>query len=333
MAGKLISNGSKPAYYFRIVFSGLCAFVPDRDLDGKFKPTKMDVLLVDTNHDRAKKLYYKHDYRHLPVLKYDLKDVDCSQNTSVGDTFAHGIWTLSREQLKLEVRKRGTGSASMPPKPEAKPFKVDLPLVPRIDKIFPEARELDTGALGASPKLVVARFSVDQGEFSHYAVGHYNDEDILVKFVPSKDPSPAKPVAYKVQFTLGLASDEEVVIRSRKFGASPGAPDLRHVVFLPPADGVVAVEISNLCCGQFMGYGEAYEEVPERDTDFEYHFMLSKNFDDLAKKHVRFPISVPVYYRSERPLEVAETAAGGGETVRCNLSLFNPRASIAKVEV
>ena len=317
----------KPStYIFRAVFSGLCAFVPDVNIDGEKAPSSFDVLLIETEHeDRSPKLHFKPHEEHRPVLRYELGDVFPDMKSE--DREAHGLWTLEREELTLEVQKKNPegkwvswGGHSLAVKKE------NLSLLPRIDRILPDARNLDPKAQGDDPELVVARFIIDQGELEYHDIGHYNGENIVCQFVPPPPDGDAviQELATKMRLTLQLNCDERIVIHSKAFGDDIKGEDVRSLVLNPcPPSGEIEIGISNLCCGYYMDYVAPVEELPARDTDFEFHFMLSDAFDDLTGDdgHVHLPIPVPVRYRTLPPED--EGDEGGGETIRCNLSLYN----------
>jgi len=306
---------------FQIIFNGLCAFVPSSDIDTT-KPDKVDVLLINTEHPRAEKLKYDHKEEHRALLKYELKDVDPGANPSKD---ACGLWMLEDEQLTLEIltRNEEVGVAESP----KRPLKLKLDKVPRIDKILPEARELDPEATGDKPDLVIARMTIDQGILEPFRIGSFMNEEIVAQFVPPEDPPVVHALVTKLRLAFNLNSDEEVVIHSKNFGPGLTAGDVRQLTLkAPPPDRLVEISVSNLCCGRFMDY-EADEigELPAQDTDFEYHFLLSKEFERLVEKRVRLPIPVPVKYKVVKPDLSELEPAGGGETIRCNLSLINPK--------
>ena len=305
-------------YTFQIVFSGLCALVPDKDLDAGEKPTRVDVLLVDSKDKAALKLPTKHE-PHFPLLRFKLSDAAGNFNGAAGESY--GMWTLENEDLSLEVRNVTTKQISTPDELVVDPLKN----VPRIASIMPDHPDLDPLTLSTNPQTAIARFAIEQGRLVEFKLAQFLGEDVLGAFVPP--PENQNPViqklAHKVALQLDLEPDEEVVIHARDFGLASGAPDSRQLV-LGPVPGVVTVEITNLCCGYFLQKDEDFSDLPEADDDFDLFYILLKDFGDtLVKEYTRLPIPVPISYKAKNQ----PTGAGGAEPIRCNLALFKAPTS------
>src|SRR6202035_4748183 len=242
------------SYTFQILFSGLCAFVPDTDIDTT-PPSHVDVLLVDTDHGDKKYLKFPHDDDdHFALLKYDLGDTTGGVSTVNIDRDSKAFWTLQDEQLTIEVRKRlpKGGTQVSPPRP----FTLgNLSALPRMDKIFPLAKDLHAGALGVKPDRIKARFRLDQGTFHQDTIGGYQGQDITVQFVPPPPGGAAvtQTLAINVALTLDLDDDEEIVIHSQAFrpGFLTTDPDVRSVVLNPNPGDAVEVKVMNLCCSYY----------------------------------------------------------------------------------
>lgn len=303
-------------YEFRLIFSGLCALRPNADIESR--PSQVDFLLVDTDSIRqaevAKLKLLPHD-RHLAVLRFSEKDVR-GRETENADV----VWMLEKEQIAFEIKTR-TGAGGSNPSPKRKLTIGDLSAVPRIDKVFPDGRFLDPEAEGPNPRKLIARLSITEGLVQHHKIGRYRESDVVAQFVPP--PGSGVPVvqrlAFKVAVTLELNTDEEIVIHSKKFADGEGAADdFRTVTLGPVAVGkLIEVIAANVCCGDFMDIIEL-EDVPVPDRDFEFFYLLCKDFVALAGDFDRFPIPVPMLFPSK-----GAKGEGGGEPIRCNLALFN----------
>jgi hypothetical protein len=309
-------------YTFQMLFSGLCAFVPDTDID-KTSPSQMDVLLVNTDHDDKSFLKFEHEEDHFALLKYNLGDTP--GGIVAEDRDSQGFWTLNAEHLTIEVRKHGSAAPSPP-----RAFTLgDVTALPRIDKIFPPAKTLHPEALGNNPSRIKARLRITQGTLKQFTIGQFLNTDITVQFVPPPPGgvlAPPQTLATKIALTLELDPSEEVVIHSKAFGinSSPADPDVRTLALNPqPAGGAVEVSLVNLCCGYFMDKRTRKSETPRQDTDFEFFYILANDLPNFVK-HAQYPIPVPVGYRAEPlPPLANDHSGGGGETARCNMALFN----------
>ncbi len=303
------------SYTFQVIFSGLCAFVPDTDID-KTAPSHIDVLLVDTDDSRTDDLKFDHYDDHFPILKYRAED-EPGGAAPLGDRDSRGFWTLREEHLVFDVRNNVTKVVSA-----KRPFSLgSISSLPRMDKVFPPANELDPGALLDNPNFVIARLVLDQGTLADFEIGKINDGDITAQFVPPPPSGVAvtQTLAIKVSLTLTLDDDEEVVFHSKDFNAMASTdPDVRSVVVGPKPGGTVQVSVMNLCCGYFMEKKKDNSEKPAQDTDFEYFYILAKDFDQF-QDFTQLPIPVPVSYPAIPPV----AGDGGGETARCNMVLFN----------
>lgn len=311
------------SYTFQILFSGLCAFVPDTDIDTT-PPSHVDVLLVNTDHADKQHLKFPHDDDdHFTLLKYDLGDTTGGSSTVYADHDSKAFWTLQGEQLTIDVQKRLPGGGTQTSAPRV--FTLgDLSALPRMDKIFPLAKDLHPGALGGNPTRIKARLRLDQGTLHQHTIGDYQGQNITVQFVPLPPGGVAvtQTLAVKAALTVELNDDEEVVIHSQAFkpGFSTTDPDVRSVVLNPKPGGVVEVKVMNLCCSYYMEKVKFPAEVPRQDTDFEFFYLLARDFLTFVN-HAQFPIPVPIAYQSVPP--PPPLPGGGGDTARCNMALFN----------
>ncbi|HVT18674.1 MAG TPA: hypothetical protein VHQ90_21145 [Thermoanaerobaculia bacterium] len=331
------------SYTFRLKFSGLCAFVPNKPIDDD--PDYVDVLLVNANYDSDS------DFGqtigplepHTPNVWFTLRDL-AGVREPQGDYQHHGaMWLLVGEQINIGFSKNGE------PVPREKRLKIvhrsmkekapDSRLkeedyfdwVAPMEKIHPQACDVDPRCLDLKPPpdLVIARIRLDDGVLKSDKIGKVNDKAVIAQFVPPLADEPCKQaLTHRVVLELEVPDDVSVVLTTSEFGDSAV---LRQATLGPPTQsaaqgaGEVKVLVSNLCCGYYLG--EATDlpgpvEPPGSDGDFKAFYILAK---DPVKAGTPLPIPVPVEYDTTG-------GQGGSEPIHCNVALFRPYPPVVREE-
>jgi hypothetical protein len=307
------------SYNFRMVFSGLCAFVHDK------KQSLANVLLVNTEHEHMKRLVPDIE-EHYPVLRFNLADVQ-GLNGDSGEGF--GVWPLHLEDITFERRKKGSrrpeNETPAPPSLRVQNGgeKNDFSNVPVVSDFLKEEVCIHPDCLRENPQLdlAVARVKLLEGMLKVDEFAHFRESDVFVQFVPPMTRAAFKkrPLPHRVALELRVEDDEEVVLRSHMYGKKDSS--LREVVLRGSKEKEVEVRVVNLCCGHFLEEEYGPGESPRADEDFASFYLLSESFSKLKDTHAKFPIPIPVKFNTRRTR--GQGLAAGGGTIHCTGARFN----------
>jgi len=310
------------SYTLRLTFSGLCAFIPNRDWGHSVPPDEITVCLLNSasKNDRLK-MIENFPERHVPLLRFELASI--APDVSYGkDCYAY--WTLAEEDVWISFRKKdgeniyNTGPLRVVMDGTARSFLH----VPSMEDVCSGAGQVEVGSLEKVPRndLVVARFQLDSGILANDEFGKFRGGEVVVQFVPVGGGGAWRerlPHRVVLEFR-DLPEDVEAVVHAEKFNDPDSFRDLiLGPVEDPAGNRLVELNVLNLCCGYVLGDKSPWESYPESDRDFECYYVLSREFGELRKNLVRFPIPVPVEHENR------DEKVGGGDTIRCSVSRFD----------
>ncbi len=325
------------SFDFRAIFSGLCAYVPNRPLRGEknrvLEPrglsTAIQVVMVDARNERRAP-----DRRlmrtHVPILFAP------STEHLVGHqhlTPSSGlIWNLDRLQLRFRVKKgdRQDGFLGEPlgvrlSSPSNRGFTAldDFSWGVSMEEIAPDLGDIDPRCFEAegSAGLVAARVLLDQGEISTFNLGvDKNWTFVSDKKRPLEGPTTLggrfNPRFISNKTCVKFESVEEVSIEALSLDLPPdmASENKTKLVFrAPSAKGpertTVDVNVGNICSWNFTRVVNS----PKRDADFRWFYELSERRETIVlPKNCSLPI----------PERVPGGPVGNGTSI-CVRSTFN----------
>lgn len=296
-------------YSLRLIFEGLCAFVPVRALQQGENSTDLWVLLVNADKPGSKGGRVREI--HYPRLIVDSRSVH-------GLTGFLGLelwWDLSRREVRLQLPddvKPHPVSFYYTPGLAGKPDgnASDVGWVPRIYDISRRSSYIKRSLIGGSPPEELAtRFFLEHGRLSAGDFGQHNEDHVIAQFVPDESG------IYKslpIQVALQIDNLESpVTVVAMNLDADPESVEPEYLE-LAPAEGEeeegVIVHVRNSCPDLLLGRSRAPRVMePVADPDFSWFYELS-----VSEPVPLHPVPFPIDYRTE-----ALGGEGGGEPVRC----------------
>ena len=294
------------SYSLRIVFEGLCAFVPVTRLQEGENSTNVWVLLVNADEQglkggRPREIHY-------PRLIVDSRNVHGISGFRGLDLW----WDLSRREVRLqfqeEVKPHPVSfyyTHGLTGKPDASNTS-DVGWIPRIRDIVERASYIKRDLLGGSPpEELAARFFLEHGLLSPGDFGQHNDDHVIAQFVPDESG------IYKslpIQVALQVDNLERpVIVAAMKLDADPENAEPEYLELAPAEEGKgIILRVRNLCPDLLLERRRVTE--PVEDPDFSWFYELS-----VSEPEPLHPIPFPIDYRTEAPVG----GEGGGEPVRC----------------
>ena len=320
-------------FTFRLSFSGLCAFVP-RGIDPE-APVRMDVFLLKTSD---------FDCKHLPLLSFDLRNLNGVDREQIGD--AKGLWIFDDEDVELALFNRETGleealdaginilqGRRFPEKPIYDPNasdpdldfemqRADFSWLPEMEKILPVDAMINEDVFADNPReLVVARFRIAQGDFGSHYLGEHLGDFVVIQFVPPMDSNNpySQAVAHWAGAELLVDQKYDIIVRSTTYRHD----ETKVLRLIAPEDGSdLIVNVTNLCEGYFDDADDSAEEYrvsdPKKfdvDHDFDEFYSIGiVDRETLKKWFPRLPVPVATKYNA-RP---EGGSVGGVDPVRCS---------------
>ncbi|HEV3459680.1 MAG TPA: hypothetical protein VHG32_24270 [Thermoanaerobaculia bacterium] len=307
------------SYTFRIVFGGLCALVP------REKEHELDILLINTQNDRAGKLSHVPPL-HVPRLEFDLADLTGGSSVPAGTL---GYWRLKFEQLAISAKGSsqpltfaGDLSTIQSGKTGAgiKPSR-DFSWIPDLRSVCPLAGNVEADCFAAQPVMganrgfIMGRLTLDRGVANVRDVSSYRGDEVMAEFLPKYAGSTAARAAmpHLAQVTMDVDDGEVVTITGKRFDGKK--PRSLHLGPAKPGDEI-EVHLTNLCCGGYLDVDDS--KPPKEDDDFECFYILCQNFDELLRKLPRLPIPVPVEFATAP--KKGSLVGGGGNPIACSMT-------------
>jgi len=316
------------SFNFRVIFSGLCAFVPDRPIApvGPLdeKPTSMRVVMVDAR-TRTKAVDGGVLEPHFPIAVISTTNLKGRNGILPGTRLE---WRLDRKELKFVIQDgtpkgfdlvqgalRGAPAPGSIPDPGALP--ADTPLAPHdfawgahMQEAAPNFARIDPRCFqdAGSMGLVAARVVIDRGELANRAFDpEMTPRYFFDKTLSGGDLAP-RPFANTTSLEIKAVSGVQLVARDLDGLQSP------EKLTLAGADNEwVEITVSNMDDGRLPERLPDPDLLPTEDADFRWFYSLCANRDQLAG------------VLNGRLLPVPEPVPGGGPgAVQCMHATFMP---------
>jgi hypothetical protein len=340
-------------YKFRVIFSGLCGFVPRGKKGEELDPKRVDVLLAKTSGGVADSSSFSEYHElspHIALVQFQTSNL-VGLNNKIK---TKGFWRLDGDDVTFRlISVNGTGSRELNrgismkdgrnvkerqpkeskeiPDPDArdrdlKSQTFDFSWLPEMAKILSEDNaSVHPDCFSPNPSgLVVARFRLEEGVLMSKDLGAYRGSPIIAQFVPAFGASEyAQALAHRVALEVDVDEGFNVVMEARAFGGDiscsivlkPGV--IVNAVNGDPERGI-EVTVSNLCCGNALLDGDSSVEstdtpAPSVDHDFSFMYTLLQGYGNLQKNFI-LPLPVPIVYEKKKD---AGSATGGIRGVEC----------------
>lgn len=298
-------------FVFRILFSGLMAFIPNEN------GTEATVVLLNANH------YHTSDGAamppHQPILfvrgncSGDCVDDDATiasfifrdQSEAVAlDSLAYALgngsaWWISGSDLR--VQKSGSGAANLPAlnirrdlrgtvngQPQIVPTTAsearDFSWIPKLQQLCGSGCTIDPDLLdNVPPGIVAARFKIDSGDLYTHSIARVGSDITPVSFKHLDGTGSTAAYVQAVTSWVGLeipVTGSSVQLVETKHDGGTG----RSMTLSPDASGKVEVAVVNL--PPFVPPASASNESPQVGKHFEMYYELLQNPPDRAARLV-----------------------------------------------
>lgn len=306
------------AFKLRILFDGLCVFVPNTE-----ESKGMRVLVIDGRAPGVASNGEGH-VSHIPSLRFTLADLASDRQQpayqidySSLDPIPRGSWLLNGDDLEICV-----DGEPLPDGPltilRSEPLR-DFSLVPSMQSIYPDIGGLEVKKECLDKDLrrladagLVARLRLQNG-----TVGAWDGSD--GRFISSDEYMFLGTPGLHRQRIAGCAffetevEGEVVEIVSRQRGKGP--------VFRPQNGGTLEIKLRNDPPEDLMG---ARPTHPEADYDFELVYQVAKN----PPPQMRVPVVAAAVWAAavERAGSEPGPSAEAGRPVHCPTASYNPSA-------
>ena len=300
------------AFTLRILFNGLCAYVPNTE-----EERGMRVLLIDGRAPGVASNGKGH-VSHIPAVRFNASDLDPDSRQpayrydySSQDPEPRGAWLLNGDDLELRVDDK--------PLPDG-PLKVqhggteeDFGLVPNVQQIYPESGGLevrdeclDNNVKRLADVGLVGRIRLQGGRVGAFPGGPDRSYISADEYTFSGLTSGHRQrMAACVYFETEIEGDA-VELYSRQRGHGP--------IFRPAAGGRLEILIENEPPMDLMG------SKPDED-DLEYDFELVYNIAKNPPQELRIPIPAAA---AVAKAEAASRQAGLASPLLCPPGVYNP---------
>jgi hypothetical protein len=302
------------AFQLRILFDGLCVFVPNVD-----ESKGVRVLMIDARAPGVASNGENH-VSHVPSVRFALADLAPGRKQPAHrvdypaqDPVPRGQWYLNGDDL--EIRVNGAGLPDAPLTVLRKEANRDFSLIPSMPAIYPETHGVGVKDECLSADLrrladagLVGRLRLQAGVLGAWdgAGGHYISPD---EYMFTGNPNRHRQrIASRSFFETEIAADE-VELFSRQRG---------HGLVFRPADGErVEILIENEPPMELM---PSKPSDPDADYDFELVYLIAKN--------PPLPLRIPVRATAawEAPAASAEST---GATTICAPVTYSPSKEAA----
>ena len=286
-------------YDVKIVFSGLCAYVPNKPLGvAADPPTRMRLVMPDLRV--AKKVGVHQVARHLPVLAIDPGFLAGGAGAATGSM---AVLPIARREISFAFKRAaGLGLSIDQSGPGTD---TDFNRGPAMRDAATQHARIDGACLAPKPPAAVgARVQVDAGHLA----AHQPNKDLFYFRDEKQRLSEVKARAHEISLHFHQVTDFEIRSRDLDAAASGATPWLRVAA---AAGATAELEIGNLCDGDLALYWKlpAPEAESLDDVDFAAYYLLSANAASIHPED--FP-------------PILTEQAGGGKTARCHDAIFEP---------
>jgi hypothetical protein len=325
---------------FRILMTGLCAFVPKREIKEVSEGNQMRVLLVEsTSRADVMDAEMNHAHEpHVPVLIAAVENVVSSGDYRKPDLiYSEGelaVFYLEGQDLKvngaqadnlsifLEV---GAGCGCPHPRPtgsDVRSQKHSFEWVPSFEDISPGSKGVDDACLGDSvDSSVVARVELREGEVYTSQLCSQVKEVFLWQYkipnTPKRGASHRQAAAQVVGFEAFF--EETVELSAKNFKGLPN-PSLRStskdnnegIIKLVPSDeeSEIVVWIMNMPWADILRtrYPEGYLDKPDIHFAHLYKILLDYNEVNVPHLYGQCPVPMPPIHQGNPNCQPVRTA-------------------------
>lgn len=269
------------AFTLRVLFNGLCAYVPNTE-----EERGMRVLLIDGRAPGVASNGKGH-VSHIPAIRFNAADLDPDRRQpafrydySSQDAEPRGAWFLNGDDLELRVD--GKPLPDGPLKVRHEGTEEDFGLVPNVQQIYPESEGLEVREECLDNQItrladigLVGRMRLQGGRVGAFAGGkdrtYISSDEYTFTGVPTGH---RQRMAACVYFETEVAG-EAVEFHSRQRGHGP--------IFRPANGERLDILIENEPPMELMG------SKPDEE-DLEYDFELVYNIAKNRPQELRIPI-------------------------------------------
>lgn len=315
------------SFNFRVILSGLCAFVPDQPIAAagplEEKPTGMRVVMVDARQ-RTKAVDFGTLAPHYPIVVVKTSNLKSRNGVPPGTRIE---WRLDRRELKFVVEGgmpkdfvlvqgdlrgdppagfNGALPAGTPRQPEDFAWGVHMQrAAPQFAQIDPRCFE-DAGSLG----LVAARVVLDRGELAN----HGFDPDKIPRYF--FDPTlggdqTVRPYTNKTSLEIKDVTGVRLVARDLDDLESP-----EELALMGSEGEWVEITVSNMDDGRLPERLPDPNQAAKPDVDFKWFYSLCADRGLLQAT------------LNGRELPVPKPGTGGGPgAVQCMHATFDSPAT------
>jgi hypothetical protein len=281
------------SFHFRVVFTGLCAYVPNRPIDPvglvKDKPTRVQVIMVDAREPRTAVDSSKLP-PHFPIAYIEAENLAASNGVPSGTRLE---WLLDRRELTFELADGKpthfdlVQGALVAPTPLI-PGKPTAP-VPRAATDFgwgahmeahaPDFAQIDPLCFqdAGSKGLVATRVVLTQGRLTNFAF----DPNSTFYFFDASLGGPGnkedRPYSNKVALEVRDVTGVKLVARDLD-----GKRPTERLDLTGPAGDWTTITVANLCDGRTPERNPLTTQEPKDDDDFRWFYELCENRQNLA---------------------------------------------------
>ena len=286
-------------YNARIVFRGLCQFVPSNN-DLQQQQSWLGVFLV--NASKRSGTPGRPLEIHHPYMRFVHSDLAGQE----GAPSVKQVMELQRKDVGLFAPYAAESSISFnfSPTPGQDPGndqvkRMYFNWVPDIESIVTGSGAMLDSCFQSDPRqLVSTRVHLSQGTVRTSDLGRFDGQNLIVQFHPTAKAPVIQAVAVEVALDLhGIVGRFKV--RMRDFGGA----NIKELVFRDFAqDELLSIEFGNLCARDLDG-DKSDAPYPLPDFDFGWHYLLSNNFGGSVPDIPTIPV----------PFKFNLGGSGGGE--------------------
>jgi hypothetical protein len=342
-------------YKFRVIFSGLCGFVPRGNKGEESDPKRVDVLLAKTSDgapDASSFSEYQELSPHVAMVQFVAGNL-----VGVDDTVtAKGIWRLTGEDvnfrlisvngvdgrdlnrgvsMKLDGRREGHRSPFEDTKNitdpgargrDLKNQTADFSWLPEMEKVIGgKNAAVNPACFSDNPSgFVVARFRLEEGVLISKDLGVYRGSPIVAQFVPAfeNDSEYSQALAHRVALEADIDDSFNVVFEAKNFKGDTTCSIVLKPGNIVNQEGVVErgieLEVSNLCCGNALLEGDSRPEetsTPAPSIDHDFSYMYEL-LNLYQDLQKEFVLPLPVPIIYEKS-KLLSSSSGGIHGVEC----------------